>query len=137
MPTNKRYRTKPRREKYLGLTAELKRVLLYGRGFFDNLNHVSEEVIQQAWEQHGSNLMAAWIAEHPGSRPFAWWKFEAVPEHGERRIVDLRFTPDLRAGWIKYGILSTHTVPPIQEAESEYLDRHDLLTKEERHLLGN
>ena len=39
---------------------------------------------RQAWEEFRDELLPAWIAEHPGSRPHAWWLYDA-PER--RRCV--------------------------------------------------
>ncbi len=36
------------------------------------------------WKRHRAGLLAEWIREHPGSRPFAWWEFDSA---GSRRKV--------------------------------------------------
>jgi hypothetical protein len=39
---------------------------------------------QEVWEQAAEMLLAHWIGLHPGSRPPAWWEFEAPDEpHGD------------------------------------------------------
>ena len=30
------------------------------------------------WAQHEVELLARWVAQHPGSRPWAWWRFSAA-----------------------------------------------------------
>lgn len=44
-----------------------------------------DESIRQAWSECRSQLLPAWIRNHPGTRPWGWWRHEA-PEH--RRRVD-------------------------------------------------
>ncbi len=34
---------------------------------------------RELWLQHGAELLPAWIDENPGSRPDAWWEFDAPP----------------------------------------------------------
>lgn len=48
-----------------------------------------------AWEKHREIVLPRWIEKHPGTRPVAWWRFEA-PAHegvGDRspREVQARF----------------------------------------------
>jgi len=38
------------------------------------------------WVKHRDALLPAWTQEHPGSRPWAWWKFDC-PAGVERRKV--------------------------------------------------
>jgi hypothetical protein len=128
MPTNRQYRRQQRRQRYIGLTPDLKRALLHGRAF---VQQPTIEILRQAWQQHGDDLRAEWISQHPGTRPFAEWLFDLIPRYGERRIVDPRFRPEYRQAWLRYGILHTHTFPPNQEPEIDYLRRHQLLTDRE------
>lgn len=46
---------------------------------------VDIEAMHEAWEQLGDEILAEWIMENPGSRPFAWWLFSA-PEPRRQRI---------------------------------------------------
>jgi hypothetical protein len=39
--------------------------------------------MRRAWEELRHELLPRFIAEHPGQRPFAWWKFDA-PERRQR-----------------------------------------------------
>ena len=43
--------------------------------FFDD-----GERIRLAWLQHRSTLLQEWIKQHPGTRPWAWWKFDSPKE---------------------------------------------------------
>jgi hypothetical protein len=49
-----------------------------------------DEAIRAAWAALQSTIMPAWIQRRPGTRPWAWWKFEA-PER--RRTVGGRIHP--------------------------------------------
>ena len=33
--------------------------------------------LQQAWKRRRDELLPAFIAENPGTRPWAWWAFDA------------------------------------------------------------
>src|SRR5829696_9844388 len=33
---------------------------------------------EKRWHVVKDDVMAAWIEQHPGSRPGAWWRFEAL-----------------------------------------------------------
>jgi hypothetical protein len=59
-----------------------------------------------AWAEMRDELLPAWIKEHPGTRPWAWWEQEA-PEPRDPG-----------------------------ETEAAYLKRHDLLTDHERRLFN-
>ena len=89
-----------------------------------------------AWRLHRERLLPEFIQKKPGRRPFAWW----LLEHGkERPIVGvnswentisiaraepcyLGFLHTCAVGWTKDG-----RVESLQEMESDYLRRHDLL----------
>jgi hypothetical protein len=60
---------------------------------------------REPWEAARAELLPAWIKEHPGTRPFAWWRIDAP-------------------GFRRDG-----------ESELETLVRHNLLTDHERRLL--
>jgi hypothetical protein len=32
---------------------------------------------QTAWERHRDVILPGWIARHPGTRPYCWWRFES------------------------------------------------------------
>lgn len=35
---------------------------------------------KETWAEHRERLLKAWIRERPGSRPWAWWEFDAPQE---------------------------------------------------------
>ena len=57
------------------------------------------------WADVEAELLPAWIADHPGTRPWAWWEEEAPGRRGEG------------------------------ESELDFLKRHNLLTDRECRLL--
>lgn len=67
------------------LSAACREQLLTGHDFFgdgygrDVLNDPTALSRMGAdWQRYRGELLAEWIAEHPGTRPFAWWQFDAV-----------------------------------------------------------
>lgn len=41
------------------------------------------ELRREAWRTHKAELLAAWMIAEPGTRPLAWWQFDApVPMAG-------------------------------------------------------
>jgi hypothetical protein len=54
------------------------------------------------WQRHKEKILSTWIVEHPGTRPFAWWQFDAPASK------------------------------PQEESERSYLERHNQLTEPER-----
>jgi hypothetical protein len=101
-------------------------------GFEDNL-----EAFTEAWEIHGEAILAEFIAKHPGRRPFAWWLLE---HKKERPLLDGYTREEFREyrfGGHRFGFLHTNGwIPPVQEDEIAYLDRLNLLTPQEREILG-
>jgi hypothetical protein len=125
-----------RRQEIEQLSFSLEYELLTGRGMTDNFQ--DEGAMRAAWETHRDRIMGQWIRLYPCTRPFAWWLFEGVPKHGERRTTEA-WTAEHekhRANWQLHGILHLHTVPCTQEPESEHLARHGLLTAKEKQLLA-
>lgn len=64
------------------------------------------EPLPPPWEDVRDELLPQWIREHPGTRPFAWWRDEAPEPRREG------------------------------ETELGYLRRHGLLTPAENRALG-
>jgi hypothetical protein len=48
---------------------------------------VRNEELEKLWRAHGRAILASWVHEHPGTRPAAWWLFDATDD---RRVVDAR-----------------------------------------------
>jgi len=110
---------------------------------------------QVAWQEHKTAIMRTWIAKSPGSRCWAWWKFEA-PEI-RRRIGGtgtcahdtLSYKPEFEFGmpthWTdkfdekfcrkmktKKKIIAIDADDrPTYESEATYLRRLDLLSEAE------
>lgn len=111
------------------------------------------DAMRAAWEILRGELLPAWIAEHPGSRPFAWWKFDA-PERRQRtdnvvhpfddrirrkHVEDAaRMNPSFRETAYKlfFGrpccLCVRDDFEAQYESELQYLDRLGLLTDAER-----
>src|SRR5579875_2289930 len=97
MPTKRRPRLKQMYATYEELTFNQEYELLHGRSilpseFGGDIDAI--DAMREAWELHREVLLAAWIADHPCTRPFAWWLFEGVPKYGERAITDKRFASE-------------------------------------------
>jgi hypothetical protein len=91
---------------------------------------LDEDQLREVWEEMGDSLLADFIAEKPGCRPWAWWVFDATEPR--RRTGD---APDPIGDELWFGKPRlTRGVPPKDAYESEraYLDRLGLLTDEER-----
>jgi hypothetical protein len=135
MPTNRR-RTKPnRRQQVRELGPDLKRHLLYGYFFQEGFQDL--QAMRGWWREVRAAVLPAWVKQLPCTRPFAWWLFEGVPRHGERLLVDPfpEWAPNLKQERQRhFGILHSHYLPPLQESEGVYLQRHRLLAAAERRL---
>jgi hypothetical protein len=78
--------------------------------------------LRAVWSVVGEPLLARWAAEHPGTRPWAWWAWDAPELRGERD------------GWIAWSDgaegdpgLPDGLDPRRAETTAEYLSRLDLL----------
>lgn len=92
------------------------------------------DTFRTLWSLAREGVMASWIADQPGTRPFAFWLLEA-PE--PRRHVRGCGRPDPEGTYPhdlarRRGILPFTDVdpndPPFVESEAAYLRRHGLLT---------
>jgi hypothetical protein len=130
-------------------TDEHVRVLLRGYDFWelfgDRNDPQSLERIQHAWEQLANVVLPQHIADRPGSRPWAWWRWDAP---GPRRfVVDMKdWEPVGKPTWYGRWTLfqpttDTATIDTLlrcedlYETEFNYLRRHRLLTPEEQEAL--
>lgn len=114
----------------------------------------------EIWLQYRDRLLAEWIRLHPGSRPWAWWEFDAPEERervggqGKRFSEYFNVTPHLSYGIPSEGWVSRSTVknqggwvkgkrlrysdaidpadPPTFEGEAAYLARFQLFVEGER-----
>jgi hypothetical protein len=86
---------------------------------------LDDGALRLAWEQLRDELLAEHVAEHPGSRPWAWWRWDA-PE--PRRQVRPGPEPIGPPTW--YGMPARYRgIPPddMYESERAYLTRLNLL----------
>jgi hypothetical protein len=112
-------------------------------GAFDD-----EEAAREAYETHREAYLEEHAAEHPGTRPGCWWRWEA-PE--PRRVVNRPSHPELarqleadgpdgqkRGGRVLLGYTApdgSHGFGPWLEEEADYLERLDLFLPGERERL--
>lgn len=108
MPT-KRYRRAPRRHEAL---SERARAHLESGHDWDWLDGeaLTEAQLHELWAEHREDILPDYIREHPGCRPWAWWRWDRQMER-----------PRQLGG---------------RPAETEYLIAHGLLTDAERVALG-
>jgi len=101
----------------------------------------TEAEVEQAWMVVGEQLMEQHIREHPGSRPWGWWRYEANEPRRLRPGADDPASPGCRefsmglprflkcdAPWPEYK--------NWYETELDYLDRRGLLKASERQALA-
>jgi hypothetical protein len=104
------------------------------------------EHVREVWHEHGAALLADWLEEHPGSRPFCWWA--VIAPEPRRVLVGAELT--LAVAWPRYFAGETtwrwrHGLPgfiacrprdldglPSVESQAVFLDRLGLLDAEER-----
>ena len=110
-----------------------------------------ESAPREAWEIMREKIMADWIREQPGTRPWAWWKFDAPPPARRERVDGLPHPHDNKARTLKvadsnsetlwkaayrlwFGLPSAYIMPfdkglktEMFEPEWSFLQRHNLL----------
>jgi hypothetical protein len=86
--------------------------------------------LERLWRAHGSVLLAEHVAVRPGTRPWAWWTFDAPPD--ARKRLGGTGTPLGTERWFGapryYGEDYDTRDRPRYEPERDYLRRHGLLT---------
>ncbi|MBM7045222.1 hypothetical protein [Rhizobium lusitanum] len=91
----------------------------------------TDDDIEALWRADGERVVAAWVADYPGTRPELWWRFDASED---RRTLDGREAsctfPRKRNGAVAVG------VPATYESQAAYLDRLGLLPSGERKRLS-
>lgn len=145
MPTNTRYRTRGAKATpdadlinvLCGGTAVTKDLRLFRIRYLLCTRHTPPAADQAlaAWHAVRIGVLQKWITTHPGTRPLAWWRYEAPTPH--RRIVEGRgrLLPGdpLICGWPENLIDRTSHV--VIESQASYLKRHKLLSPEEERAL--
>jgi hypothetical protein len=133
MPTNRRRRLQPRRHE---IQSERTRQRLLGGHDWQFLDgpDLTEAELKAVWSELRDELLAEHVREHPGSRPWAWWYWEA-PE-SRQQVAD---GPSAVGKETWFGMPRCYDgVPPdgMYESEAAYLERLGLLNKEERRRLA-
>jgi hypothetical protein len=100
----------------------------------------ADALLAYPWTEARKELIPEWIREHPCSRPWAFWEFDAP---GPRRRVGGSGRRERNAP-LNYGVPSGTWFtgvnvddPPRYESESAYLLRLDLLTATEKKWLAD
>ena len=98
--------------------------------------------MRSLWEQSRDAILAGWIRKRPGTRPTAWWLYDAPRGPGRNRAeprlqlsgIGRSFGTDatgMPTGWYS----ADPAEPPTFESQAAYLDRHALLVPGERRRL--
>jgi hypothetical protein len=103
---------------------------------WEALGLYSPEAQKTVWEAHRAALLAAWIEDHPGTRPAVWWRVEAPEPRQRLGGVGNPAPPPLWRGAPRYWCGAPDTQwremdpedPPVYESQAEYLRRHALLS---------
>jgi hypothetical protein len=145
MPTNRRRRLQGRRE---ALSDAMKFHFMTGQypehDQFETWVEVwilREEQKRQLYEEHRDELLAEWGAAHPATRPWAWWRYEALEPRQCVSGAEL-LLPKLKPSDWEWHWREDFGVPgfrqsrpkgfdgyPELESEAAYLDRHQLLSQ--------
>lgn len=123
----------------------------WGTAFGDNIDvgtnprkELDLEAAREGWEELGEDVLANWIAEKPGTRPWGWWLFDAPQrlrvvsgvEHPQSGFAS--WQPDRpRHFWFGRPSPKHAKCTAKYETETEYLTRLNLLTQSERLALGD
>lgn len=92
--------------------------LTHGYSFFDDDAFADEDDMREGWESVREGMLPNWIRDHPGTRPYAWWKFDSP----------VRVTWHTRVG--EHAFVSVAGGAP--EPQRDFLERFGLLTQTER-----
>ncbi len=107
------------------------------------------EAMREAWHELRGELLPKWIAEHPGTRPHGWWRFDASerrrridgPAHPfdnpARDALVIQWghsTRDAYRLWFgkPSSLIGLDDFGAVYETEVEFLERLGLLTNDER-----
>src|SRR5688572_5271552 len=103
------------------LDDDLRRDLELGYGFFNE--YKTREEMQQAWGAFGEELLADFIEENPGDRPYCWW----LCAHGkERPVVAAWATPAIveqERARSRFGFLHSRIWSGAKGFKSSYLQQ--------------
>ena len=127
-----RLNRRSRRRTYSGPPATVAEFLQFGNLLLDG-DPVPEDPAEE-WSTWREMILEEWAAARPGSRPWAWWAFEAP---GPRRQVGPG--PRSIGPQLWFGVPRFLEAPPAvgqYETERGYLKRHLLFLPGEERLLG-
>ena len=138
------------------------RELLRGSCFFPDVGFRGNvEAMHRAWRAVRGEVLPQWTKAHPGTRPHAWWRFDAAErrrridgpchpfENPERiaRVDEIAAQPGTPPTYrnemyaLHYGkprsLMLRDDFEAVYESEAAYLDRLDLLTAAERGALAD
>lgn len=110
--------------------------------------------VKLEWSIARKKILSSWIDEHPGTRPYAWWCFDApgirqrVGGTGTPKHEVLKYAPAFVFGIPRYWITAQDTGilgravhkgkpldindPPLFESQAAYLERNGLLSEIEK-----
>lgn len=103
----------------------------------------NDEKMKLLWEENKAVILQDWIAEHPGSRPAAWWCYDAPRAERFKGTPWEISQPEPRRRLNGESIYSGNEIPhlikaipdgedpALFESERQYLERHGLLMPEE------
>lgn len=118
-------------------------------GFFAAVFFDTGRARTAAWQEHGQTITEAWVLEHPGTRPWAWWAFDATEARrcvvGADLLMPKRVPTDWAFVWKQdWGVPAfVQSRPlgyvglPAVESEAAYLARLGLLGVAERTALAD
>ena len=132
------------------LTRERLQFLLQGYNFFGEA-FADDADAEKCWRDHGPKIMRSWIKSSPGSRPWAWWKFDATERRrctsgkhpfDEPDFESQRRKTELDIAELRFGIPQYYSAEQIAskisfETEEVYLKRLNLMSDYELILLAN
>jgi hypothetical protein len=139
------------------LSPELQEFFACGNAQGEELFLLSEERAKKIWRSISERFLKKWGKEHPGSRPWAWWRYDApelrqrVGGKGNIQSDFLAIIPTFHYG-IPTGWLTAVEVrlfpelkgkefdaanPPVFESQTSYLQCHNLLGEIEKKYVSN
>ena len=110
-------------------------ILTSGHDYFGEF--LNEEHRLEAWKALRSDILPAFILEHPGERPESWWRFD-MPEGTRRECTSGQHPHDDPTNGLLRDLY--YGIPRFQracdrsatyETQTDYLRRHSLLSAAE------
>ena len=114
-------------------------ILRTGLDWFDELPEADH---QQAWKELQKEIMEQWLTSHPGTRPWAWWRFDLPAGTRRQRINGLHPHDDPSYSLetkLWYGVPQYQRPCDLQalyESEASFLRRLNLCSTAELKFLN-